>query len=568
MGKSRSSNSELSSVRDTVESIWVAIVLAFVVRAFMIEAFVIPTGSMAPRLMGEHQDIVCPSCGYEYAYGVPRGGGTLSRSARHMAPGARCPNCDYPFREQTYVNGGDRVLVLKYLYRFRDPRPWDVVVFKNPQDARQNYIKRLVGLPGEMIEIVHGNIFYRQGFDRNGDGRIDWRDFDFNGDGILDEADFLSPAALEENPWQIRRKDRQAQQAMWQVVFDNDYRPEDRWLREGHPPRWQRTAAADDWDLTGNDGRVFTFAGGPHWQELRFQADPAVFRPHYGYNAIEEERRTINRELDVCYDLRLSFVWMPDGPGARVAGMLSNFQHDFRIELGADGRARLLRRDLGDPAWDEVWQEASGPPLQAGRGHQVEMMHVDHTVQLWVDGREILRTTPDQYAADYLNLKSRLRRQRGTSLPEPEVRLAAGGAASELRHVQLHRDVYYTNATLAPVPAGPLGRLARERLGSTDGKPAREAGWGTTGHPIILRKQRDRDFDEFFVLGDNSPQSLDGRAWTAASPSLREGYKLGTVPRYNLIGRALLVYWPAGYRIPGLPGLPLIPNVGKMRLIY
>ena len=124
MGKSGSSSSELASVRDTVESICISIVLAFVVRAFMIEAFVIPTGSMAPRLMGEHQDVVCPSCGYEYAYGVPRNGTGLSRSGRHMAPGAHCPNCDRPYRDETYVNGGDRVLVLKYLYRFREPRPW------------------------------------------------------------------------------------------------------------------------------------------------------------------------------------------------------------------------------------------------------------------------------------------------------------------------------------------------------------------------------------------------------------------------------------------------------------
>ena len=45
---------ELGVIRETIESVWVAIILAFVLRAFMIEAFVIPTGSMAPRLMGEH----------------------------------------------------------------------------------------------------------------------------------------------------------------------------------------------------------------------------------------------------------------------------------------------------------------------------------------------------------------------------------------------------------------------------------------------------------------------------------------------------------------------------------
>ena len=43
-------------------------------------------------------------------------------------------------------------------------------------------------------------------------------------------------------------------------------------------------------------------------------------------------------------------------------------------------------------------------------------------------------------------------------------------------------------------------------------------------------------------------------------------YQLGTVPRYSMIGRALFVYWPAGFRLPGVK-LPVVPNVGRMRLI-
>ena len=44
-------------------------------------------------------------------------------------------------------------------------------------------------------------------------------------------------------------------------------------------------------------------------------------------------------------------------------------------------------------------------------------------------------------------------------------------------------------------------------------------------------------------------------------------YSLGTVPRYNMIGKAFFVYWPSGFQVPGLPGLPILPNVGRMRLI-
>src|SRR5690348_1812916 len=54
------------AVRETVESIVIAFVLAFLFRTFEAEAFVIPTGSMAPTLMGRHKDVDCPKCGYRY----------------------------------------------------------------------------------------------------------------------------------------------------------------------------------------------------------------------------------------------------------------------------------------------------------------------------------------------------------------------------------------------------------------------------------------------------------------------------------------------------------------------
>ena len=44
-----------------------AFILALVVRGFEAQAFVIPTGSMAPTLMGRHKEITCPQCGFVYA---------------------------------------------------------------------------------------------------------------------------------------------------------------------------------------------------------------------------------------------------------------------------------------------------------------------------------------------------------------------------------------------------------------------------------------------------------------------------------------------------------------------
>src|SRR5256714_15557232 len=54
------------NIKETIESILIAFILAFIFRAFVVEAFVIPTGSMAPTLMGAHMRFRCEDCGYEW----------------------------------------------------------------------------------------------------------------------------------------------------------------------------------------------------------------------------------------------------------------------------------------------------------------------------------------------------------------------------------------------------------------------------------------------------------------------------------------------------------------------
>ena len=56
--------------RETIESILIAIVLAMLFRTFQAEAFIIPTGSMAPGLQGQHIDVVCDKCKFQYRTGA------------------------------------------------------------------------------------------------------------------------------------------------------------------------------------------------------------------------------------------------------------------------------------------------------------------------------------------------------------------------------------------------------------------------------------------------------------------------------------------------------------------
>ena len=122
--------------------------------------------------------------------------------------------------------------------------------------------------------------------------------------------------------------------------------------------------------------------------------------------------------------------------------------------------------------------------------------------------------------------------------------------ACSLRHLILMRDIYYTQM-----------RIHFSQTSSID--PGGVApGTGTIGNPITLKK------GQYFVLGDNSNYSDDSRAWNRVEPMWRKLHlPLGVVPQRYMIGRAFMVYWPAGYRPFHFLNWPIIPNVGKMRFI-
>jgi signal peptidase I len=107
-----------STVREYSESIVVAVAIALLLRAFVIEAFQIPSGSMIPTLeIGDHIFVS------KFAYGV-----------------------GIPFTDK-------KILAL------REPHRGDVIVFKYPLGPETDYIKRVVGLPGDRVEVRRNEIF-------------------------------------------------------------------------------------------------------------------------------------------------------------------------------------------------------------------------------------------------------------------------------------------------------------------------------------------------------------------------------------------------------------------------
>ena len=79
-------------ISENLEAVVVAIVLALVIRHAAMEAFVIPTGSMAPTLLGDHVELTCTACGYGFAVGKAEGDLEQPGDVRTFT--ARCPLCE------------------------------------------------------------------------------------------------------------------------------------------------------------------------------------------------------------------------------------------------------------------------------------------------------------------------------------------------------------------------------------------------------------------------------------------------------------------------------------------
>ena len=100
--------------RQTVELMVVLTMCVLLVRTFSAEAYVVPTGSMAPTLLGLHRELNCSNCKFRFVVGIEEDGHTGQ---------AICPNCGQKGLDTTPAIecGGDRVLVQKMLFEYQRP---------------------------------------------------------------------------------------------------------------------------------------------------------------------------------------------------------------------------------------------------------------------------------------------------------------------------------------------------------------------------------------------------------------------------------------------------------------
>jgi signal peptidase I len=544
-------------IKDTVESIVIALILAFVFRAFVVEAFVIPTGSMAPTLYGAHGTILCEDCGTEFAYGLRDLDDTRQTTNVGPRSEAVCPNCnhansDLPVTDQKRnPERGDRILVLKWPFDIGgpllDPERWDVIVFKDPADGTTNFIKRLAGLPNEVLMILDGDVYTvpvselspetLAELERNRHEKHELTA------GMRQGA--LQPVSAEaftelEQKLRIARKTQAAQAPLWFPVFNNDYPPQ---TPDDVQPRWSAALERDSgWDTRERRVRFTDRQRTGDYIELKNKD----FRAISAYNIHRQSAPAVS-------DHRVQFVLTPQGETGRVMVRLSKWNRFFWVVLQTDGVVTLY--ESGDIPTDATPAMASKrlSPFVPGKAVQVAFENVDYGLAVSVGGEQVLASSSDPASPAFYGPNVKLLRQtRKDPLVLPP-RIYAQGGDFELTHIMVERDEHYyhdgSQSGLGKLPWAPRG------------------GWASSTSPILLRGH------EYFMLGDNTAASKDSRLWDDVGPHLRdrgEGFQLGTVPRDQLIGKAFFVYWPSGHRLEWLPLLDrwgIVPDVGRMRWI-
>jgi len=617
----------MHALRETLESIVIAFVLAFLFRTFEAEAFVIPTGSMSPSLQGRHKDVDCNECGYRFRVTASeeerehsqeefrrlkrdqRAGSYLRHNnlpAQSLfdTVGGMCPMCrqmmafqkdiaeEYPADYISYVDvqdepsyPGDRILVNKYGYDFHEPKRWDVVVFKFPGNGEMNYIKRLVGLPGETLQIYQGDLFSRPINDR-GDFQIDRKPADKVAAMLqpVHDTDY-DPSVLYEAGWPLRweptdggwQVDVKTGEQSVQQQFSADSKDTETiaWLRYRH-----MVPTDEDWGIARTIVKTDDFdpESKARWLE---GARPELIRDFNSYNA-----------LKICWSVLNSGWRMPQKDmGLHWVGDLAV---DCDVQIGSPQGELIL--DLVEAGkhfsctinlhtglatlgieGDKDFSPSAATSVDSAGSYHLRFANVDDQLLLWVDD-ELVEFDDPTYDVDALFGERRQIIPRAGADDEGDlspVGIGSRGASINVSRLQVFRDIYYlaTNSSdnhketdysqeRSSTEGSQFARMTDAELRQLFVDPA-------TWPRFLTRRKRSFDIEEnqFFVMGDNSPASQDCRLWMGGN-ALKGKPGGAYLDRRLLTGKAICVFWPHSWGgIPGLRMLPGFPGFGDMRIV-
>ncbi len=484
----------LSEVVGIVEWLLIALILALFFRSYIMEAYRIPTGSMAETLNGDHFRLRCAQCGYRFDHGFDTAEHGLARYAvpadgKSKPKRCRCPSCGYDlkFGIKIPVESGDRILVLKCLYQFRNPKRWDVAVFKDPQDPQTNIVKRLIAMPNESVEIIDGDIY-------------------ING-------------VIERKPPLIQRE-------LWIPVYNNNYQPVNPDEGFFNRQRWQQplnNAGLSGWQVSESDPTQFILDDQSSQINL-LAYNPSTsngFKAVYSYNDSSDYEKA-----PYCGDIMVKFSFLRTFD-SKIGAELSKYGVKYRAFVEGD---KIIVAAVDNYETEVYLAKGKMVFNDETKVHHFSFANVDRLLICELDGSRLIFDLGCQ-KSDLEIIKSDI---------APQVNILGSGTIV-VSNLAIFRDIYYTVNEYDS-----LSSLAR----------------GAYGQPFKLSS------DEYFMLGDNSPSSYDSRWWEQQGRGNNgETFRAGCVPGEYLVGKAVFVYWPGGFRpFEGWPAL--IPNIGGIRFIY
>lgn len=438
-----SGNPQVDNVYHTLEWLISAFAWTLVFIIFVMQVYRIPTGSMAETLRGSHFRVRCAQCGNRYDhdfisrnYPIP---GTNRAMPDTMTPSRNlpilphspvCPSCGFaekdpeplhngqyvifegnqpvPAKERT-VFKGDQIFVIKSIYQFFKPNRWDVIVFKNPLEPRINYIKRCIGLQGETVQLVEGDVYI---------------------DG------------------QIARKPDKVQEELWMLLFDNDYQPARPQEPDFYQPLsetggrvtriydrqpWQQPfelVEGSTWKLDGENGTVFELdSDSQDIQRVRYNDRMGTgFRVTYAYDDPAGYRfMPIAGDLMVQYHMTME-------PESSAGAEIRNRGIVYQGLVHGNGTLQICKLTNGLP---EV--------LAAGNANVGDFNKLTRFRFAFVDRLLVLEYGSSKLTVD---LGGTLESFAQDEPSAPQVQIAGSGKL-QLRHIALYRDIHYT-----PVDSG------------------------------------------------------------------------------------------------------------------
>lgn len=490
-------------------SIMIGFIILLLVDLKIVRSFVVPTGSMAPTIVGYHKEVTCPKCGARFLINASaEGEGFL----RERVMGCTCFNCRtaVDFNKDGKIpalRGGDRITVGPVLGK---PARHSVTVHKYPsawyQEKPQTvyYVSRIVGLPGETVALSYGRAYACRNLaypdDNKVEAKLRWQNEFMHRD---------DPKALKlfaEGKFRIVRKSPDSMLYLRLPVHDNDFldkkgprywtaAPDSAWKKA--PKGFRREGEQKDMSwirfrnlVPGKDGKptaqlITDFAGFNSFVPAGFEAD-----------------RPANWVSDLMLECEIT---------------LTNTQGEFWLELvkGSDrfqarwdlasGRCTLVR--LGAKG---KMQELANQPTDLKRSgtFQVRFANFDDRLTVWVD-----KTLPFGAGIEYpASLK-----KGPTAADLAPAGIAGKGGPIQIQRLKLWRAPYYGHSPIE---------------GDYEGK---QPDWSDTADWEELRKLPTRTFfvqpGHFFMVSDNCPASSDSRTW-------------GVVPERFIHYQVLFRYFP------------------------